>query len=121
MDVQWSEGAEDCAGDPQPPIQVHAYNPQTFILRESLCATFEAPFVYLLVGSTRALLIDTGDVADADQVPLADTVLGLLPGSGSAHLPLLVVHTHRHIDHWHGSRTFCRTALSPSSSAGTSK
>jgi hypothetical protein len=70
LDMHWSEGAKDCKATPQPPLQVHAYNPQTFILRENLCATFEAPFLYLLVGSTRALLIDTGDVANPDQMPL---------------------------------------------------
>src|ERR1700693_3018281 len=64
MDVHWSEGAKDCKTSPQAPLEVHAYHLQTFILRENLCATFEAPFMCLLIGSARALLIDTGDVAD---------------------------------------------------------
>jgi glyoxylase-like metal-dependent hydrolase (beta-lactamase superfamily II) len=106
MDVHWNEGASDCKASPQPPIQVHAYNPQTFILRENLCATFEAPFMYLLVGSTKAVLIDTGDVADPNQMPLAATVMRLLPGGGPAKLPLLVVHTHRHLDHRAGDEQF---------------
>lgn len=106
MDVHWNEGAADCGANPQPPIQVHPYNAQTFILRESLCATFEAPFIYLLVGSTRALLIDTGDVADPKLMPLAQTVLGLLPGEGRSKLPLIVVHTHRHMDHRAGDPQF---------------
>src|SRR5678816_2585529 len=59
MDVHWNQGSEDCVKNPQPPIQVHQYNAQTFILRESLCATYEAPFIYLLIGKTKALLIDT--------------------------------------------------------------
>src|SRR6266568_4457044 len=98
MDIHWNEGAPNCA-NPQPPLQVHQYNTRTFILRESLCATFEAPFMYLLIGSTKALLIDTGDVAGPTQMPLANTVMHLLPGDTSAKLPLLVVHTHRHLDH----------------------
>jgi len=106
MDVHWNEGAKDCEVNAQPPIEVHAYNPQTFILRESLCATFEAPFMYLLVGSTKALLIDTGDIADSNQMPLAKTVMHLLPRDGSANLPLLVVHTHRHLDHRAGDGQF---------------
>jgi hydroxyacylglutathione hydrolase len=85
---------------------VHAYNPQTFILRENLCATFEAPFMYLLVGPARALLIDTGDVANPEQMPLEKTVMGLLPGDGPAKLPLLVVHSHRHLDHRAGDGQF---------------
>ena len=64
MDVQWNEGSADCAKNPQPPLQQHQYNAQTFILRENLCTTFEAPFMYLLIGSSKALLIDTGDIED---------------------------------------------------------
>jgi hydroxyacylglutathione hydrolase len=95
MDVHWDEGARDCATHAAAPIQVHAYNPQTYILRENLCATFEAPFMYLLIGANRAMLIDDGDVADSGAMPIARTTMGLLP----AGLPLLVVHTHRHLDH----------------------
>lgn len=106
MDVRWNEGSANCAKDPQPPLQQHQYNTQTFIFRENLCTTFEAPFMYLLIGSTKALLIDTGDVADPHVVPLADTVMHLLPGEGPAKLPLLVVHTHRHLDHRAGDGQF---------------
>ena len=101
MDVHWNQGSEDCAKNPEPPIQVHQYNAQTFVLRESLCATYEAPFIYLLVGKTKALLIDTGAVADAKTMPLAETVISLLP-KGEPRLPLLVVHTHGHLDHRSG-------------------
>jgi hydroxyacylglutathione hydrolase len=106
MDVHWNEGSPNCANHPQPPLQLHPYNSRTFVLRESLCTTFEAPFVYLLIGSTKALLVDTGDVADPKVVPLADTVMHLLPGEGPTKLPLLVVHTHRHFDHRAGDVQF---------------
>jgi glyoxylase-like metal-dependent hydrolase (beta-lactamase superfamily II) len=108
MDVHWNEGAADCATTQQPPIQVHPYNSQTFILRENLCATAEAPFLYLLVGSTKALLIDTGDVADPKQMPLAQTVMSLLPAEGvdTMKIPLIVVHTHGHLDHRLGDSQF---------------
>ena len=106
MDVHWNEGSPNCANDPPPPLQVHQYNNRTFILRESLCKTFEAPFMYLLIGSTKALLIDTGDIRDPNVIPLADTVMRLIPGEGLAKLPLLVVHTHRHLDHRAGDVQF---------------
>ena len=64
--------------------------------------------MYLLVGSTKALLIDTGDIADPSVVPLAETVMGLLPADGAAKLSLLVVHTHRHLDHRAGDPQFTR-------------
>src|ERR1700748_2273028 len=87
LSIHWNEGAQDCKTNPQPPIEVHAYNPQTFLLRENLCSTAEAPFMYLLIGSTRALLIDTGDVTDPNMMPLARTVMDLLPQSGASKLP----------------------------------
>jgi hydroxyacylglutathione hydrolase len=105
MDVHWNEGSKDCVKNPQPPLQVHRYNAQTFILRESLCATYEAPFIYLLIGKTKALLIDTGAVADAKIMPLAQTVISLLSNGGS-RLPLMVVHTHGHLDHRSGDDQF---------------
>ena len=106
MNVHWNQGAANCGAHAEPPLQVHAYNRQTYILRESLCATFEAPFMYLLLGSKQALLIDSGDVADPKIAPLADTVMHLLPGNGAARLPLLVAHTHRHLDHRAGDSQF---------------
>lgn len=36
MDMHWNERAKDCKANPQAPLEVHAYNPQTFILRENL-------------------------------------------------------------------------------------
>ena len=105
MDVRWNEGSADCVKTPQPPIQAHRYNADTFILRENLCATYEAPFVYLLIGKAKALLIDTGAVADAKIIPLAQTVISLLPNDGS-RLPLMVVHTHGHLDHRSGDDQF---------------
>jgi hydroxyacylglutathione hydrolase len=105
MDVHWNEGSKDCSKNPPPPIQVHRYNADTFILRENLCATYEAPFIYLLIGKTKALLIDTGAVADAKIMPLAQTVISLLENRGSK-LPLTVVHTHGHLDHRSGDDQF---------------
>ena len=105
MDVHWNEGSKDCTKDPQPPIQVHRYNADTFILRENLCATYEAPFLYLLIGKNKALLIDTGAVADAKTMPLAQTVISLLANAGSK-VPLLVAHTHGHLDHRSGDDQF---------------
>jgi glyoxylase-like metal-dependent hydrolase (beta-lactamase superfamily II) len=106
LPLQWNIGAEDCKASPQRPLQVHAYEPQTFILRQSPCASFEANFIYLLIGSDKALLIDTGAVAEPKAMPLAKTILELLPDKDGKKLPLLVVHTHRHLDHRAGDPQF---------------
>ena len=106
LDVRWNAGAPDCEATPQSPLQVHRYEPQTYILRQSPCANFEGNFLYLLIGSGKALLIDTGAVADPDLMPLARTVLDLLPGGKNSRLPLLVAHTHGHGDHTAGDPQF---------------
>ena len=106
LDVRWSEGAEDCEKATLAPIQVHEYEPQTYILRQSFCADFEAPLIYLLVGEEEALLIDTGAVEDPVDMPLAQTILDLLPEKDGVKLPLLVLHTHGHGDHRAGDAQF---------------
>lgn len=106
MEVQWDAGAETCPAHLSDPIQIHRYNDQTIVLREKLCSTWEAPFMYLLIGSKRALLIDTGDIADPSLMPLESRVMGLLPAEAAAKLPLLVVHSHGHLDHRAGDPQF---------------
>ena len=106
LPAQWSIGAADCGASPQPPLQIHNYEPQTFILRQSPCASFEANFIYLLIGSDKALLIDTGAVADPKAMPLAKTIMELLPDKDGKKLPLVVAHTHRHLDHRAGDPQF---------------
>lgn len=106
LDVHWLEGAEDCTKDSQPLLQVHQYEPQTYILRQSPCADYEANFLYLLIGSQKALLIDSGAVEDGQKMPLAQTILDLLPDMDGARLPLLIAHTHGHSDHRAGDGQF---------------
>jgi hydroxyacylglutathione hydrolase len=106
MEVRWNEGAADCAHASQPPLQVHQYETQTFILRQSLCTSFEGNFLYLLIGANRALLIDSGAIADAKQMPLLRVVEDLLPITNGSRLPLTIVHTHRHRDHYDGDGLF---------------
>lgn len=106
MDVHWDPGAETCPVSQPDPIQVHRYDARTIILREKLCSTWEAPFMYLLIGDKQALLIDTGDIADPNLAPLETRVMSLLPGEATAKLPLLVVHSHGHLDHRAGDPQF---------------
>ncbi|XVU28766.1 MBL fold metallo-hydrolase [Actinoplanes sp. CA-054009] len=99
LDVAWNHGQ---AGEP--PLQIHAYDDDTVILRQSKTVTYEAPFLYLLFGSERALLLDTGATPDS---PLRETVDRLIaerhpePGYG-----LVVAHSHPHGDHVAGDAQF---------------
>jgi len=110
MDVRWDAGAPDCKANPQPPIQVHRYAPETFFLRQNLCVSFEGNFLYLLIGSHKALLIDSGAIRDPARMPVAKTVLDLLPARDDFKMPLLVVHTHGHTDHRDGDAQFASLA-----------
>ena len=102
--VRWIHGAPDCARSADPLIQVVAVDPDTFILRISKCFSFEANFIYLLLGTERAVLFDTGAPPDpgspARILPLRETVEALLlahPRGPGLHL--VVAHTHGHGDH----------------------
>jgi len=43
-----------------PDWDVHEIDRDLYILRQSPCASYEKPFVFLLFGDDRALLLDTG-------------------------------------------------------------
>ncbi|HZL99000.1 MAG TPA: MBL fold metallo-hydrolase [Planctomycetota bacterium] len=100
--ADWIFGA--CATDP--PLQVHAYNQDTYILRQGKCTNFEGPFIYLLFGQDKVLQLDTG----AGGVPIQATVQGLIDGwlaaRGQASIQLIVAHTHGHGDHVAGDAQF---------------
>jgi glyoxylase-like metal-dependent hydrolase (beta-lactamase superfamily II) len=110
LDVRWIHGSPSAKHDTDPEIQVHAYDEDTYILRQNMAVDFEAPFLYLLFGSERAVLIDTGATADPAYFPLRGTVDALIGarsagGPGSGH-GLVVVHTHGHGDHVAGDGQF---------------
>jgi glyoxylase-like metal-dependent hydrolase (beta-lactamase superfamily II) len=103
LDVRWIHGSRKGTGSADPPLQVHAYDEHTVILRQSKDVTFEAPFLYLLFGNHRALLLDTGATKDASRFPLRATVDRLvgqwLAAHPRDHYELVVAHTHGHGDH----------------------
>src|SRR5277367_2976793 len=44
----------------EPQMQVQSYDDDTYVIRQSIRTNFEGPFLYVLFGNERALLIDTG-------------------------------------------------------------
>ena len=109
LEVSWMHGAASCAASTDPALQVHAYNATTYVIRQDKCRTFEAPFVYLLLGAETALLLDTGATNDT---ALRDTVTPLI-----APRALLVAHTHAHGDHVASDSRF--TGVASTSVVGT--
>jgi len=91
LDVTWMHGSADCRANTDPELQVHAYNATTYIIRQNKCRTFEAPFIYVLIGTRSALSLDTGAT---DTPGLRDAIRNLIGDK-----PLLVAHSHAHVDH----------------------
>ncbi|HWB79278.1 MAG TPA: MBL fold metallo-hydrolase [Nannocystaceae bacterium] len=99
----WPDGT-DCGSEAA--IFVHRYDDDTWILRQSLCTSFEGPFMYLMFGDGRVLLEDTGDGG----IPIAEVVYGIiddwLAEQGRASIELVVVNSHAHGDHVAGNPQF---------------
>jgi hydroxyacylglutathione hydrolase len=111
LDVRWIHGAPARRASAGPPIQVHQYDPHTVIMRQSKSVNYEAPFLFLLFGNDRALLLDTGATEDPATFPLRATVDQLIAQWLAEHRPsggyeLVVAHTHGHGDHVAGDAQF---------------
>lgn len=114
LHVTWIHGSANCASNADPPIQVHQFDPDTFILRQSKCSdpgsTFEAPFLYLLFGASKALLLDTGATVSPARFPVA-AVVNKIRNDRATRLaqpvaPLVIAHSHSHGDHAAGDAQF---------------
>lgn len=115
LDVLWIHGSRATGSRTDPPLQVHRHDKHTFILRQSKDVTFEAPFLFLLFGNDRALLLDTGATTDPTAFPLRETVDDLVSAWLREHprgdhprtdYELVVAHSHAHGDHIAGDAQF---------------
>jgi glyoxylase-like metal-dependent hydrolase (beta-lactamase superfamily II) len=97
----WIDGT---ASEPQ--MQIQAYDADTFVIRQSVKTNFEAPFLYLLFGKDRVLLLDTG----AGGLKVRPTIDGVIADWLKAHhrtsIALVVAHSHSHGDHRMGDVEF---------------
>lgn len=107
---QWIHGAENCDASEDPGLEVFQYDDSSYILRQSKCLSYEAPFIYVLVGDEKTLVIDTGATADAKAFPLYKTVLSLhqkhTKENRADKREILVMHSHSHSDHYSGDDQF---------------
>jgi hydroxyacylglutathione hydrolase len=108
--VRWIHGSPRGKPNDDPVFQVHRYDPDTYILRQSKAVHAEAPFLYLLFGDDRCVLFDTGAVKDSADKPLRATVDGIIESwlaeSPRESYELVVAHTHGHSDHVAGDGEF---------------
>jgi hydroxyacylglutathione hydrolase len=101
LPVRWAAGL-DCSREA--PFQVHDYGNDFYVIRQSKCVNYEAPFLFLFIGDEQALLMDTGAVPEADVYGEVMRVLEARAArAGTAPpppaVPLVVAHTHSHGDH----------------------
>jgi hydroxyacylglutathione hydrolase len=108
LDLAWIHGSRPPGIEPL--IQVHRHDDHTYVLRQGKASSYEAPFLYLLFGNDRAILLDTGATADPTAFPLRTTVDMLITGWLAEHpranYGLVVAHTHGHGDHVAGDAQF---------------
>lgn len=98
----WIDGASAS----EPIMQVQQVDPDTFVIRQSVRTNFEAPFLYLLFGNDKALLLDTG-AGGLEVRPTIDKLVAEWSARhGRASIPLVVAHSHSHGDHHAGDAEF---------------
>ncbi|WP_372851564.1 MBL fold metallo-hydrolase [Sphingomonas sp.] len=99
---KWIDGT----GGSEPEAQVQSLDRDTYVIRQSVKTNFEAPFLYLIFGRDKALLVDTG-AEDGNIRPVIDRlVANWLAAHHRNAIPLVVAHSHSHGDHIAGDSAF---------------
>lgn len=100
--AHWIDGTTPA----EPQTQVQRYDPDTYVIRQSVRTNFEAPFLYLLFGQDRALLIDTGAGGLVIRPAVEAVIAQWLASHHRESIPLVVAHSHSHGDHHQGDAEF---------------
>ena len=100
--VHWIDGTTAS----EPAMQVQRIDADTFVIRQSVRTNFEAPFLYLLFGRDRALLIDTGAGGLEIRPTVDELVSAWQAHHGDRAIHLVIAHSHGHGDHHAGDEEF---------------
>lgn len=98
----WNSGIDKS----EPGFQTQKIDANTVAFRQSLRATFEAPFLYLIFGDDRVLLIDTGVKRSDLRAEVDRQIDSWLLANGRDNIALTVMHSHGHGDHVGGDASF---------------
>lgn len=101
---QWPTSGLHCTEMPE--FSIHQYTPTFYILRQSACTDYEKPFLYLIFGSERALLWDTGSRNARTRETVDRLIERWLKINNRNTIPLVVMHSHHHSDHVAGDSQF---------------
>ncbi|MGA7234507.1 MAG: MBL fold metallo-hydrolase [Bryobacteraceae bacterium] len=104
LPAAWITGGPNCLEVPD--WQVHEYNPSFYILRESGCTNYEKPFLFLIFGRDKALLVDTGAGESDAGVVTGKLIAKWLKREKRPSIALVVTHSHGHGDHVAGDKGF---------------
>ena len=106
LPASWLIAGPNCLEVPE--WQIHEYNPAFYILRESGCTNYEKPFLYLIFGRDKALLVDTGAGAAVDTAAVVRKLIAAWEkrNSHAGPIALVVAHSHGHGDHVSGDKGF---------------
>jgi len=100
--AHWIDGT--AASEPE--TQAQRIDDDTFVIRQSVKTNFEAPFLYLLFGKDRALLLDSGAGGLRIRPAVDRLIADWQARHGQRPLNLVVAHTHGHGDHHAGDDEF---------------
>lgn len=107
---RWAHGSISPKHNVDPRIHVQRYNAHTFVMRQNKAINAEAPFMYLLFGNDRALLVDSGATANAEYFPIREKVNALiqrwLDENGKDSIELIVAQTATDAHHIQGHGQF---------------
>lgn len=119
---RWTASGPHCVEVPD--WQVHQYNEDFYILRESGCTNYEKPFLYLIFGKDRVLLEDTGAGKPETARAVTAVIQDWCKRNKRTSIPLVVAHSHSHGDHVAGDSQFqvlADTTMVPLTVAGTAQ
>ena len=102
----WIRGSSDCDDNSDSSLDSYQHDEDTFIIRQNKCLTFEAPFIYVLVGEQKILILDTGALSDTAEFSFRSELANIVGKDQFTDKELLIVHSHGHGDHYVGDDSF---------------
>src|SRR5258708_637105 len=92
----WPTGGPKCME--QPEWRLHEYNEDFYIIRESGCVHYEKPFLYLIFGKDKVMLMDTG-AGTTELAAFVDSAIARwLQRKKRSDIKFMVMHSHGHRD-----------------------